>query len=142
VPAAIDYPGLAQDAFNRRDLAALSALWSEDFHYLAPGEETRGREAALRRERGLFEAFPDLRADLSRNFAAGERLVIEGVLRGTHQGRLRLGDVELAPSGRAVVIEFTAVFLFADGVVREERVAFDRLGLLAQLGIAAAGAAR
>jgi len=130
-----DYPKQAEDAFNRRDLAALGALWSPAFHYVAPGEESTTREAALLRERALFEALPDIRADLCHHRAGAETLAIEGVLTGTHTGVLRLGGAELAPSGRSVTLRFAAFFRFADGVAATERIFYDRLDLLAQLGV-------
>jgi steroid delta-isomerase-like uncharacterized protein len=131
-----DYPRLAEEAFNRRDLAALAGLWSPDFHYQAPGDETHGRDAALEREHALFEAFPDLRADLGRSFTAGDRLVIEGVLAGTHGGPLRLGGLTVPATGRPIAVRFVGVFEYEAGLVRRERVYYDRLALLQQLGIA------
>jgi steroid delta-isomerase-like uncharacterized protein len=136
MPDPSDYPKLAQDAFNRRDLDALGALWAPDFRYDAPGgESTTTREASLARERVLFRAFPDLRSDLGRNAALGATLVIEGVLAGTHRGAIRLGARDIPPTGRAVRIEFVGVFRFENGLARSERVYYDRLALLQQLGV-------
>jgi predicted ester cyclase len=127
MPDPSDYPKLAQDAFNRR---------APDFRYDAPGgESTTTREASLARERVLFRAFPDLRSDLGRNAALGATLVIEGVLAGTHRGAIRLGARDIPPTGRAVRIEFVGVFRFENGLARSERVYYDRLALLQQLGV-------
>src|SRR5262245_33349551 len=134
--ATSDYPTRAEHAFNRRDLDALAALWAADFHYEGPGgERTSTREAARERERALWAAFPDIQADLSRHLALGDRLVIEGVMRGTHTGPLRIGPAVLAPTGRRLEIGFVALFTFVDGVVAHERVVYDRLELLEQLGV-------
>ena len=130
-----DYPARAQEAFNRRNLEALTALWAPGIHYVAPGEETTTRAAALAREQALFTAFPDIVADLGRHHWAGERLVIEGELSGTHDGELRLGKTQLPATGRRVVLRFAAVFAFDGGVVATERVYYDRLDLLQQLGV-------
>lgn len=139
MPNPADYPKLAQDAFNRRDLAALGALWAPDFAYRAPGGEADdSREASLAREQRLWEAFPDLRADLGRHAALGETLVIEGVLEGTHAGTLRFGASEVPASGRRVRIEFVGVFRFANGLAQSERVYYDRLDLFEQLGVVSA----
>ena len=135
---AADYPRIAEDAFNRRDLDALAALWHPDFHYRAPGQETATRVEARAREQALWEAFPDMTADLSRHLVVGDRLVIEGVLAGTHRGTLRLGDTTLAPTGRPVRVQFVAVFAFSLEGARDERVYYDRLDLLEQLGLAGA----
>jgi steroid delta-isomerase-like uncharacterized protein len=137
-----DYPRLAEAAFNGRDLAALAALWVPDVHYRAPGEETRTRDAALARERALIATFPDVRADLRRFVAAESRLLIEGRLHGTHDGPLRLGASTLAPTGRAVVVSFVGAFEFEAGRIQRERVYYDRLELLEQLGVVPAEAGR
>jgi steroid delta-isomerase-like uncharacterized protein len=128
-----DYPKLALDAFNRRDLDALGALWSPDFHYLAPGDESHGREAALERERRLYEAFPDIVATATRQVADAERLALEVTLTGTHRGALRVGGLDLPATGRALRFEFAAVFELRDGLVRSERIYYDRAELMAQL---------
>jgi steroid delta-isomerase-like uncharacterized protein len=141
----IAYAGLAEDAFNRRDVDALAALWADEFVYEGPGgESTKGRELSRDRERALWQAFPDVRADLRKHTAIGnDRLLIEGVMRGSHGGTLRLGDVEIPASGRPVELHFAALFRFGpDGLVAHERVYWDRVELLQQIGALPGGAAR
>jgi ketosteroid isomerase-like protein len=124
--AASDYPRRAEAAFNARDLDALAALWADDFVYEGPGgERTTTRAQARERELGLWAAYPDLKADLSRHVVDGDRLVIEGRMRGTH-----------AATGRAVELGFAGSFTFVAGRVAHERVIYDRLDLLQQLGAA------
>ncbi len=130
-----DYPRAAEEAFNRRDLDALAALWAPDFHYEAPDEATCTRAEAIAREQRLWTAFPDLRAALAPTLATRDRLVIEGTLRGRHDGVLRLGPASVPPTGRSVAIRFVGVFEFEAGLVRRERVYYDRLDLLRQLGL-------
>jgi steroid delta-isomerase-like uncharacterized protein len=135
-----DYPTRAEAAFNRRDAAGLADLWAPDFEYEGPGgEHSTGRAAAIVRERALWAAFPDVQADLSRHFVAGERLVIEGRMRGTHDGPLRLGSMTVPASGRRIDVPFVALFRFVDGLVAHERVVYDRVELLVQLGASPAG---
>jgi len=135
--AVTSYAKRAEHAFNGRDTETLSALWAADIAYEGPGRERAvGRAASIARENALWTAFPDLRADLSRHFeASGDRLVIEGVMRGTHDGTLRLGELELAPTGRRVEMSFVAIFEFEGEVACRERVTWDRLSLLQQLGL-------
>src|SRR5262245_12661085 len=128
-----DYAERALAAFNRRDLETLAGLWAADFHYAAPGEETHTREESLARERMLFAAFPDIVAKLRSELATSDGLAIEVTLEGTHQGPLRLGPTEIPATGRPVRVEFVAVFAFADGLARSERLYFDRVTLLDQL---------
>jgi ketosteroid isomerase-like protein len=117
-----DYPERALDAFNRRDLEALGALWAEDFRYRAPGEGTSTRAQSLARERRLFAEFPDLRAKLRSQLVQGERLFMEVTLEGTQRA-----------SGRAVRLDFAAVFQFEGGLARSERIYYDRVELQEQL---------
>jgi len=142
--AITDYPKRAEEAFNARDADGLAALWSPGFEYEGPGgERTSGRSQAILRERALWDTFPDVRADLGRHFEAeAGRLVIEGVMRGTHGGPLRLGALELPASGRRVEVAFVAIFTFAGDRVAHERVVFDRLALMQQLGALPGGEAR
>ena len=130
-----EYPGRASAAFNDRDFDALASLWRTDFTYRGPADETHGRDAALAREHALLAAFPDATVALDRFVASADRLVAEGTMRGTHSGVLRLGALELAPTARAIVVRFAALFAFADGAVAREHVYYDRLELLQQLGV-------
>ena len=137
--SASEYPARAEQAFNRRDADGLTALWASDFEYEGPGgERSTGRAAAIVRERALWTAFPDIRADLSHHLVAGERLVIEGRMCGTHGGSLRLGSTTVPASGRRIDVTFVALFRFVDGLVAHERVVYDRADLLVQLGVASA----
>jgi steroid delta-isomerase-like uncharacterized protein len=141
--ASSEYPARAEAAFNRRDTDGLAALWAPDFEYEGPGgERSTGRAAAIVRERALWAAFPDIQADLSRHLVAGERLVIEGRMRGTHDGPLRLGSTTVPASGRRIDVAFVALFRFVDGLVAHERVVYDRADLLVQLGVVAAAEER
>jgi steroid delta-isomerase-like uncharacterized protein len=137
--ASSEYPARAEAAFNRRDADGLAALWAPDFEYEGPGgERSTGRAAAIARERALWAAFPDIQADLSPHLVVGERLVIEGRMRGMHDGALRLGSTTVPASGRRIDVAFVALFRFVDGLVAHERVVYDRADLLVQLGVVAA----
>ena len=102
--------------------------------------EYHGRDAAVARERALLTAFPDAVIELGPPAVIGDSLTFEGTLRGTHAGALRLGATTVPASGRAIELRFAAVFEFGDGVARRERVYYDRLDVLAQLGVVAPGA--
>jgi len=141
--ASSEYPARAEAAFNRRDADGLAALWAPDFQYEGPGGEcSTGRAAAIARERALWAAFPDIQADLSRHLVAGERLVIEGRMQGTHDGALQLGSSTVPASGRRIDVAFVALLRFIDGLAAHERVVYDRADLLVQLGVVTAAEQR
>jgi ketosteroid isomerase-like protein len=136
MPNPAEYPTRAAHAFNARDADGLAALWSPDVVYEAPGgERTVGIADAVARERLLWTAFSDVRATLAAWLATDDRLVLEGVMRGTHDGPLRIGDDVVSPTSRRIVVPFVALFTFANGLVAHERVAYDRLDLLRQVGV-------
>jgi hypothetical protein len=58
--------------------------------------------------------------------------LVEAILRGTHNGPLR----SLPPTGREFEMRFLAMFLFEEDRLVCERVYFDQLTVLEQLGIA------
>jgi len=131
-----DLAGRASAAFNARDEAGLRALWTEDFHFIGPDAESHGADAMVAREHGLWRAFPDVQASLATVCAGDDVVVMETTMRGTHTGPLALGDRELAPTGRPITIAFSVHVWFRDGLACRERVFYDRMGLLQQLGAA------
>ncbi|HEY2356608.1 MAG TPA: ester cyclase [Phenylobacterium sp.] len=132
-----DLACLAMAAFNARDEGGLRALWTKDFHFIGPDGESHGAEAMLERERGLWRAFADVKASVKTVCAGEEVAVLETTMSGTHTGPLSLGDRELAPTGRPLTLVFSVHVWFRDGLASGERVFYDRLGLLRQLGVAA-----
>jgi steroid delta-isomerase-like uncharacterized protein len=89
-------------------------------------EEVRGYFAESR------AAFPDQRNELVALYHADDAVIVEFDVLGTHLGRLRA----MPPTGREFRCRSTAYFLFeGDGLVCE-RVYFDQLTIMRQLGLA------
>jgi steroid delta-isomerase-like uncharacterized protein len=86
--------------------------------------------------RGYFAesrtAFPDQRNELIALHHADDAVIVEFDLLGTHLGRLRA----LPPTGRSFRCRMTAYFLFEDDRLVCERVYFDQLTIMRQLGLA------
>ena len=77
-------------------------------------------------------AFPDQRNELIALHHADDAVIVEFDLLGTHLGPLRA----LPPTGRSFRCRMTAYFLFeGDGLICE-RVYFDQLTIIRQLGLA------
>lgn len=130
-----DLAGRATAAFNARDEAALRALWTEDFHFVGPDGESRGAEAMLAREHGLWTAFPDVKASIEIICCGDDVVAMETTMIGTHTGPLVLSDGELPPTGRAITLTFGVHVWFRDGLACRERVFYDRSLLMRQLGV-------
>jgi steroid delta-isomerase-like uncharacterized protein len=77
-------------------------------------------------------AFPDQRNELVRLDHSDEAVIVEGILRGTHDGPLR----GLPPTGRSFEMPFVAFFIFEDDRLVCERVYFNPGTILEALGIA------
>jgi steroid delta-isomerase-like uncharacterized protein len=77
-------------------------------------------------------AFPDQRNEVVALHHADDAVVVEFDLLGTHLGPLRA----LPPTGRAFRCRMTAFFLFEEEELVCERVYFDQLSIMRQLGLA------
>jgi steroid delta-isomerase-like uncharacterized protein len=77
-------------------------------------------------------AFPDQRNEVLEVRHADDAVIVEFVLKGTHDGPLR----GLPPTGRAFECRMTAFFVFEEDRLVCERVYFDAGTILRQLGLA------
>ena len=77
-------------------------------------------------------AFPDQRNELVALHHADDAVIVEFDLLGTHLGQLRA----LPPTGRSFRCRMTALFIFEGERLVCERVYFDQLTILRQLGLA------
>jgi steroid delta-isomerase-like uncharacterized protein len=121
-----------EEAFNRKDAAALGADYADDAVIDSPTAGIhQGPEAARQAYDAIFHAFAD-------NVRRTEALVIEGdhvaqvlTIEGTNLG----GLMGLPPSGKH--FRMPAVFLYdlrGDKIVRERRI-YDFTGMLVQIGV-------
>jgi steroid delta-isomerase-like uncharacterized protein len=89
-----------------------------------------------REVRAYFEesrtAFPDQRNELVALHHTDDGVIVEFDLLGTHLGPLRA----LPPTGRAFRCRMTSFFLFEGEELVCERVYFDQLSIMRQLGLA------
>ncbi len=118
---------------NAHDPSAAS-LFAEDVvhHNPLPGSPP-GRAGNERTMRVLFAAFPDWSVQVEDVVAEGDKVVVRTVQRGTHEGQF----FGVPPTGRRVEFSSIAVYRLEGGLIVEEWIETDRLGLLAQLGILA-----
>ena len=124
-------------AENRRNIDGLLDTLNDEpvYKIMATGEAYRGRDAVATFYRGLFEGVPDATFELINAFVGEEGVVEESVLKGTHQGKL----FGLEPTGRAFALPLTIIFPMNGGQILGERLYFDLMTLLRQLGLSADG---
>jgi steroid delta-isomerase-like uncharacterized protein len=89
-------------------------------------EEVRGYFAESR------AAFPDQRNELIALHHSDDAVIVEFYVLGTHLGKLRA----LPPTGRSFRARMMAFFLFEEDRLVCERVYFDQLTMMQQLGLA------
>jgi steroid delta-isomerase-like uncharacterized protein len=122
-------------AFNAHDAEARTATETPDIESVLPGGITlSGREQVVSFLRSFWDALPDARLKLENELAAGDSVVTEGTLTGTHSGTLRAPDGEIPASGNPVTLRYASVKRIRDGQVASEHLYFDQLEFLQQLG--------
>lgn len=124
-------------AFNAHDGAAIESLYAYDAVCTAPGEFTARGPAQIREfMESWFTAFPDAHSRVTAlHYCDDEVSVEEGVFEGTHDGVFRtpMGDVQ--PTHRRVQGQYVNVVTIRNGKAISQRLIFDRLQLLEQLGL-------
>lgn len=126
-------------AFNRHDLEDHASNETADITWTQPGVSVTGQEAVATVQQALWTAMPDARIDLVTRLASADIVMSEEVLSGTQTGPLVTPAGTLPPSGRAVRMPFVTVQQVRDGKIAAERIYFDQLDFLGQLGVAPGG---
>jgi steroid delta-isomerase-like uncharacterized protein len=121
------------DSENRHEFdATLDTFDHPRYELIATGEVHDGPEEVMAYFKETRRAFPDQRNELLALHHADDAVLVEAVIRGTHKGPLR----SLPPTGREYEVPILAIFMFDGNKLLCERVYFDQLTLLRQLGIA------
>ena len=101
------------------------------YELIATGETYDGEAQVAAYYAETRAAFPDQRNELIALHHAEDSVIAEFWLLGTHLGPLRA----LPPTGRSFRCQMTALFLFEGEQLVCERVYFDQLTILRQLGL-------
>src|SRR5262245_58302963 len=122
------------DAENRHDFdAVLRTFTHPRYELIATGAVHDGPAAVASYYEETRRAFPDQRNEIHALHLAGDSVIAEFDLLGTHLGPLR----GIPPTGRAFSCRMSAVFVFGRDTDRMicERVYFDAGTILRQLGL-------
>lgn len=117
---------------NRHEFDVTMATFHHPrYEIIATGEVYDGQEQVGEYFRLTRAAFPDQRNELIALHHADDAVVAEFDLRGTHRGELR----GIPPTGREFTCRCVALFLFEEDRLVCERVYFDVLTIMGQLGV-------
>ncbi len=119
-------------AFNSHDAKKFSETFAPDGVIIAYGvAELKGREAIAADMQKFFEAFPDLKMAVSKNYVKGEVVVSEWVVNGTHKGEFMGQKATNKPVGLRGV---SVLWVGPDGLVKQDHRYYDGATLMTQLG--------
>jgi steroid delta-isomerase-like uncharacterized protein len=124
----------ADEAFNAHDVDARLAANTDDTLFVMPGgTQLRGPEQADLL-RAFWDALPDVTITWKNYVESGSLIAGEGVLTGTHTGPFRTPQGEIPPSGKQVTLPYAFIRRVEDGKIASERLYFDQMEFLQQLG--------
>jgi steroid delta-isomerase-like uncharacterized protein len=124
------------ESFADGEIDSALTVFADDLETVDPG---MGTVHGLPRFRQYLEAFkramPDARAVISRMYEAGDTVIVEGRLLGTHTGPLEGPDGDIEPSGRTIDVPFADFSLVRDDRIVSYHTYYDQVSLLSQLGL-------
>jgi predicted ester cyclase len=124
------------DAFNSQDADGRAAIEAPDIEFVMPGGVTiRGHEQVMQVVRAFWEALPDGKITADDQVVAGNVVVAEGTIDGTHSGNFRTPQGEIPRTGNLVSLRYAAVKRFKGDRLVSEHLYFDQLEFLQQLGV-------
>jgi steroid delta-isomerase-like uncharacterized protein len=121
------------DIFQARRLEVADEIIDPDFTLHSPGmasEMSRGPEGVKRLAQAIVAGVPDLQITQEGVIAEDEMVAVRWTMSGTHRGDL----FDVPPSDRAFTITGLSVFRVHDARIVELWQAWDRFGLLQQIG--------
>ena len=122
------------EAISTGDVALADELFADDWENVDPSLPPlpRGPEGA-KVLLGMFRtAFPDFAISIDETVAEGDKVAASFTCHGTNSGDF----MGIPATGKDITITGTGIFRFRDGKFVQNRVNFDALGLMQQLGVA------
>jgi ketosteroid isomerase-like protein len=131
------------DAWNSQDWETFNNRHAEDVAVFWPGqpEPTRGRQNHKAESIEFFKIFPDNHIDNDPYkvlFNQGDWTCSVARFTGTMKGPMKAPDGNMVPAtNKSFEVEFCTVARWKDGEIVEEKLFYDLVGLLMQVGVMA-----
>lgn len=124
---------LVQELWNTGNPELASQVYTDDAERLDPNgpEPARGIQPIMKYVGEIRTAFPDFRLQITEALGEEDRFVYTWTCTGTHKGDFQ----GIPPSGRRIQVAGVTVGRRQQGRTVQERVYYDRLSLLEQLGV-------
>ncbi len=129
------------DSWNTRDWDIFNKRHAENVAVYWPGqpEPTRGRKAHQKEAMEFFETFPDNRVGNDPYkilFGQGDYTCSVAEWTGTMKGPMKGPDGKMIPpTNKKFRLEFCTVAYWKNGEIVEERLFYDLVGMMRQLGL-------
>jgi len=124
-------------SLNARDWERFSESFAKSVLVYEPGAKpNRGRDSIVESFQYFISSFPDAQIRKVRSFGQGDWVCIEVVNHGTNKGPITgLDGKTMRPTNKAAKQEIVVVAKIQGGKITEYHESWDRLGMLAQLGL-------
>ena len=127
-----------EEAFRAADWEAYAAPMTDETQYESPRFSARGPKDIMPFIKSVKEAYPDMGVTATNVLACGNTLVRELTWEGTHTGPLKTPQGTIPPTNRRITFKGVVVLEASDdGEVVAIREYYDRVPVMAQLGIGA-----
>jgi hypothetical protein len=130
------------DAWNNQDWAVFRERHAEKTAVLWPGQPdpTRGRDNHEKESRAFFKTFPDnhlINNPYKVMFGQGDMTCTVADFSGTMKGPMKTaGGKSIPPTNRSFQVEFCTVARWSNkGEILEERLFYDLVGVMKQIGL-------
>lgn len=131
---------VVREAFRALDAHDLETLLgkrlADDYQLQFNSMPLMDKNAAAGSFGAFLSAFPDIAHTIEEMIAEGDRVGCRLVVTGTHQADL----MGIPPTGRRIEIRSINIFRLRDGLIVDQRINSDGMGMLQQLGVIPAGA--
>jgi steroid delta-isomerase-like uncharacterized protein len=117
------------EVMDRQQFDEVEALLAPDFQIHYSGLHLN-REQMMEMVRSVYRSFGDLVHDVQEIFAVDDRVVLRGLLRGTHTGEFE----GIAATGRSITLGQIVIVRVDGDLVAEIHEEVDSLVLLQQIG--------
>jgi steroid delta-isomerase-like uncharacterized protein len=123
------------DLINAHDAEAIAALFADDGVLMDPTGEYRGREAIVEYWQGFFQAFPEISGGDEFKAESDDTAINEWTASGINEGPLETLEGTIPATGKRATLRGCDVITVRGGRITSQRIYYDQLSFLAQLGL-------